>query len=247
MALKVELKAGERFILGNCLITNSAQRIQLLIEGDAPILREKDIMTAKQANTPAKRIYFAIQLMYTGGDPTPYHETYFVLMRDLLQAVRARQQVRVPRARVHCRRRRRDGAGARCRRRSPLRRRALDRRWKTGVVVQRSGQRASAAVAGLTSMSELQVASIRTEIAAPAALVWDVLVDLDKYNLWNPLNRRVESTLKIGDDVKLYISDADLSRWCRLRAPVAGDRPAASPRVGLDERRAGGAGRPHAS
>lgn len=86
MALKVELKAGERFILGNCLITNSAQRIQLLIEGDAPILREKDIMTAKQANTPAKRIYFAIQLMYTGGDPTPYHETYFVLMRDLLQA-----------------------------------------------------------------------------------------------------------------------------------------------------------------
>jgi len=61
-------------------------------------------------------------------------------------------------------------------------------------------------------MSELQVASIRTEIAAPAALVWDVLVDLDKYNLWNPLNRRVESTLKIGDDVKLYISDADLSQ-----------------------------------
>ena len=86
MALKVELKADERFILGNCLITNSAQRIQLLIEGDAPILREKDIMTAKHANTPAKRIYFAIQLMYTAGDPIPYHETYFVLMRDLLQA-----------------------------------------------------------------------------------------------------------------------------------------------------------------
>ena len=39
-------------------------------------------------------------------------------------------------------------------------------------------------------MSELQVASIRTEVAAPAALVWDVLVDLDKYALWNPLNRR---------------------------------------------------------
>jgi flagellar protein FlbT len=86
MPLKVELKAGERFILGNCLITNSAQRIQLLVEGDAAILREKDIMTAKQANTPAKRIYFAIQLMYTAADPIPYHETYFVLMRDLLQA-----------------------------------------------------------------------------------------------------------------------------------------------------------------
>jgi uncharacterized protein YndB with AHSA1/START domain len=61
-------------------------------------------------------------------------------------------------------------------------------------------------------MSELQVASITAEIAAPATLVWDVLVDLDRYALWNPLNRRVESTLKIGDDVKLYISDAELSQ-----------------------------------
>ena len=61
-------------------------------------------------------------------------------------------------------------------------------------------------------MSELQVASIATEIAAPATLVWDVLVDLDKYALWNPLNRRVESTLRVGDEVKLYISDADLSQ-----------------------------------
>jgi flagellar protein FlbT len=33
MALKVELKADERVILGNCLVTNGTQRIQLLIEG----------------------------------------------------------------------------------------------------------------------------------------------------------------------------------------------------------------------
>jgi uncharacterized protein YndB with AHSA1/START domain len=64
----------------------------------------------------------------------------------------------------------------------------------------------------MTDMSELQVASIRTEIAAPAAFVWDVLVDLDKYSLWNPLNRRVESTLRVGDEVKLWISNADLSQ-----------------------------------
>ena len=64
----------------------------------------------------------------------------------------------------------------------------------------------------MTDVGELQVASIRTEIAAPATLVWDVLVDLDKYSLWNPLNRRVESTLRVGDEVKLWISDADLSQ-----------------------------------
>jgi len=86
MGLKVELKPGERFILGECLVTNGSQRTRLLIEGDAPILREKDIMTAKQADSPAKRIYLAVQLMYTARDPRLHHETYFTLMRELLQA-----------------------------------------------------------------------------------------------------------------------------------------------------------------
>jgi flagellar protein FlbT len=57
MGLKVELKAGERFILGDCIVTNGNQRTRLLIEGEAAILREKDIMTAEEADTPAKRIY----------------------------------------------------------------------------------------------------------------------------------------------------------------------------------------------
>lgn len=86
MGLKVELKAGERFILGDCLVTNGNQRTRVLIEGDTPILREKDIMTAAQANTPAKRIYLVVQLMYTARDPRLHHETYFILMRDLVQA-----------------------------------------------------------------------------------------------------------------------------------------------------------------
>lgn len=86
MGLKVELKAGERFILGDCVVTNGDQRTRLLIEGNTPILREKDIMTAEQANTPAKRIYLAVQLMYTARDPRLHHETYFILMRDLVRA-----------------------------------------------------------------------------------------------------------------------------------------------------------------
>ena len=86
MGLKVELKAGERFILGDCLVTNGNQRTRLLIEGNAPILREKDIMTAELADTPAKRIYLAVQLMYTARDPRLHHETYFILMHDLVQA-----------------------------------------------------------------------------------------------------------------------------------------------------------------
>jgi len=86
MALKVELKPGERVIIGDAVITNSDQRTRFLIEGEAPILREKDILTAKTADTPAKRIYLAVQLMYTAKDPTEHHGVYFALIRDFLQA-----------------------------------------------------------------------------------------------------------------------------------------------------------------
>lgn len=86
MGLKVELKPGERLILGDCLITNGEQRTRLLVEGQVPILREKDIMTTARADSPAKRIYLAVQLMYTSRDPAAHHDTYFALMRDLLQA-----------------------------------------------------------------------------------------------------------------------------------------------------------------
>ena len=86
MALKVELKPGERIILGDCVVTNGDQRTRLLIEGVAPILREKDIMTAERANRPAKRIYLAVQLMYTSRDAQRHHELYFSLVRDIVQA-----------------------------------------------------------------------------------------------------------------------------------------------------------------
>ncbi len=38
------------------------------------------------ADTPAKKIYLAIQLMYLAQDPTLEHETYFELVRDFVQA-----------------------------------------------------------------------------------------------------------------------------------------------------------------
>jgi flagellar protein FlbT len=86
MALKVELKPGERIILGDCVITNHDQRTRLMIDGHMPILREKDILTPQTADTPAKRIYLAIQLMYTSKDPRAHHDIYFALVRDITKA-----------------------------------------------------------------------------------------------------------------------------------------------------------------
>jgi flagellar protein FlbT len=85
MALKVELKPHERIIIGSCVITNTDQRARLLIEGEkVPILREKDILTPETADTPAKLIYLAVQLMYISPEPEANHATYFNLLRDVV-------------------------------------------------------------------------------------------------------------------------------------------------------------------
>ncbi len=87
MALKVELKPHERIIIGACVITNTDQRARLLIDGDKiPILREKDILTPDTANTPAKLVYLAVQLMYISPAPQVSHGAYFNLVRDIVTA-----------------------------------------------------------------------------------------------------------------------------------------------------------------
>lgn len=86
MSLKVELKPGERLLVGNCIITNSDQRTRLFIDGKAPILREKDILSMESADSPAKRIYFAVQLMYIGEDTETLRKDYFSLINDIVRA-----------------------------------------------------------------------------------------------------------------------------------------------------------------
>jgi flagellar biosynthesis repressor protein FlbT len=86
MALKIELKPNERVILGDCVVTNSGQRTRLVIEGTVPILREKDVMTLARADSPAKRIYLAVQLMYTSKRPQDHQALYLRLVRQILNA-----------------------------------------------------------------------------------------------------------------------------------------------------------------
>jgi flagellar protein FlbT len=86
MALRIELKPGERILIGETVLVNGDQRTTFLVEGQAPILREKDILTPELADTPAKRIYLAVQLMYTSRDPRAHHDVYFSLVRDIVQA-----------------------------------------------------------------------------------------------------------------------------------------------------------------
>jgi flagellar protein FlbT len=87
MPLRVELKPFERIIIGQSVITNSDNRTSFLIDGDAPILREKDILTAETANTPVKRIYLCVQMMYLENDIPAYQELYLGFIKELIEAV----------------------------------------------------------------------------------------------------------------------------------------------------------------
>ena len=87
MALKITLKPNERMIVGGTVITNGNTKANLTIETNVPILRHKDIMAERDANTPASRIYFAVQLMYIDeGNLATHHNAYWRLVQDFLAA-----------------------------------------------------------------------------------------------------------------------------------------------------------------
>ena len=86
MALVIDLKPNERVIIGDAVIKNDKHRTRLHIEGDTPILREKDILSEKDADTPVKKIYVAIQLMYLSRTPKDIHKLYFDLVKQVQDA-----------------------------------------------------------------------------------------------------------------------------------------------------------------
>jgi len=86
MPLKLDLRPHEKIFLGGAVLVNGDSRCQLAVLNDVPVLREKDILKEEDANTPCKRIYLAVQLMYMD---TPnlarYHQYYWEQVRSVIQ------------------------------------------------------------------------------------------------------------------------------------------------------------------
>jgi flagellar protein FlbT len=94
MALKISLKPYEKFIIGGAVIANGEAKSSFIVENDVPILRGKDIMSLAAADTPCKKIYFAIQLMYVDEKNMPeHHETFWELIKDVAEAAPSRKQI----------------------------------------------------------------------------------------------------------------------------------------------------------
>jgi flagellar protein FlbT len=91
MPLKLSLKPGEKFVLNGAVLTNGDKRASLVIQNKAALLREKDIMQREDANTPARRIYFPIMMMYLeAADEEEFYNEFALRMTEFMGAVRDR-------------------------------------------------------------------------------------------------------------------------------------------------------------
>ena len=87
MGLKITLKPKERMIIGGAVVTNGNAKCELMIENKVTLLREKDILSEEAANTPSKRIYFTIQLMYIDNENlAAHHALYWKLVKEVIEA-----------------------------------------------------------------------------------------------------------------------------------------------------------------
>jgi len=63
MSLKLSLKPGEKIAINGAVIVNGDRRIEFAVENHANVLRERDIMRAEEATTPARRVYLPVMMM----------------------------------------------------------------------------------------------------------------------------------------------------------------------------------------
>jgi len=88
MALKLSLKPGERLVINGAVIANVDRRTTLIVHNKASILREKDILQEENVNSPAKRIYFPIMLMYMDqGTTDKFYEEFVKRMTEFMSAI----------------------------------------------------------------------------------------------------------------------------------------------------------------
>lgn len=79
MPLKLSLKPHEKFVVNGAVITNGENRSSVVIHNKASILREKDILQPDDADTPVKRIYFPVMMMYLEPENSTRHYDDFAL------------------------------------------------------------------------------------------------------------------------------------------------------------------------
>lgn len=90
MPLKIQLRPQERVIINGAVIEgHSDGRTEITVMNKAMIMRQKHIIGEKEANTPSKRLYFTIQMMYIDPENKEnYQAPYAGFLKDLKDTVK---------------------------------------------------------------------------------------------------------------------------------------------------------------
>ena len=89
MPLKLSLKPGEKLVLNGAVLQNGDRRGVILLQNKASVLREKDIMQEDEANSPSRRIYFAVMMMYLDeAGAERYHDEFVRRLQEFMGVIR---------------------------------------------------------------------------------------------------------------------------------------------------------------
>ncbi len=92
MPLKLSLKPHEKFVVNGAVMINGDRKGEIVLQNKASILREKDILQPDEAQTPLKRVYFPIQMMYlesSSGEAhmDAYYDDFSARMAEFMDVV----------------------------------------------------------------------------------------------------------------------------------------------------------------
>jgi flagellar protein FlbT len=86
MALRVTLSPGERLFVGTTtILVASAHTVTIIIDGESPVLREKDIVHPGASAGEAVQLCITLQTMYLTGDVAKMLPDYTSQARALLR------------------------------------------------------------------------------------------------------------------------------------------------------------------
>lgn len=87
MPLKIEVKTGDKIIINGAVLENNGPTAKFLVHNKCLILREKEVMSEESSNTPASRVYFALQCAYIfPAQADEYLKAFSQYAEDFLQA-----------------------------------------------------------------------------------------------------------------------------------------------------------------
>ena len=88
MPLKLSLKPGEKFVLNGAVLQNGDRRASLILQNKASVLREKDILQEEEVNSPARRIYFPVMMMYLDeGGANKYYDEFAQRLAEFMGVI----------------------------------------------------------------------------------------------------------------------------------------------------------------